>query len=187
MTLPANIRVNVIASFPTRVQGSGPITVTKANGIWTIGWSLAVFAPAQNPPLANYPTDFLVVYDSVANTYFKMSLSSFVAAVTSVYRIVTAAGDVTVVPSDVTILMQKTVGAATNINAGTSASRLGVPLTIKDYKGDAFTNKITFVPSAGETIDGLSAAAAITAGIALIDTNFGKRTYYPLVSGGGYT
>ena len=37
MALPANIRVNVRAPFPVRVVGSGLITVTKANGIWTIG------------------------------------------------------------------------------------------------------------------------------------------------------
>jgi hypothetical protein len=35
--LPANIRVNAAFPFPSLVQGSGPITVAKNNGIWTIG------------------------------------------------------------------------------------------------------------------------------------------------------
>ncbi len=102
------------------------------------------------------------------------------------YRTVTAAGDVTVAASDCTILLNKTTGAATNIVMPTSASRNGAPLTVVDYKRDAQTNNITFVPQSGETLHGLSAAAAVTAGYALIDANGGSKTYWPLASGGWY-
>ena len=37
--LPARIRVNATFPFPALVQGSGPVTVSKANGIWTIGFT----------------------------------------------------------------------------------------------------------------------------------------------------
>ena len=187
MSLPANIRVNVAAPFPTLVYGSGPITINKANGIWTVGFDFTKIATVQNPPLPNYPTDYILGYDSVAKAYFFISLSNLVQTISSIYRTITVAGDVTVLPSDVTILMDKTVGAATNIFLPASSTRLGTSLTIKDYKGDANTNNITLVPAAGETIDGLSAANAITAGIALVDTNYGKRTLFPLASGGWYS
>ena len=38
MSIPPNIRVNAAFPFPALVQGSGPITITKANGIWTVGF-----------------------------------------------------------------------------------------------------------------------------------------------------
>jgi hypothetical protein len=37
VTLPPNIRVNLTVPFPAQVIGSGQITVTKNNGVWTIG------------------------------------------------------------------------------------------------------------------------------------------------------
>ncbi len=39
MTIPANIRVNTQAPFPSLVKGSGAVTVAKQNGIWTVGIS----------------------------------------------------------------------------------------------------------------------------------------------------
>lgn len=45
MTLPANIRVNAAFPFPSLVQGSGPITITKVNGIWTVGFDTGLLGP----------------------------------------------------------------------------------------------------------------------------------------------
>ncbi len=104
----------------------------------------------------------------------------------SAARQVTAAGSVTVGPADTVILLNKSVGAPTTINLPSSASRAGIPVTVKDLKGDAATNNITFVPASGETIDGFSAAAAAANGIALIDIDYGKKTLSPLTSGGWY-
>lgn len=185
MTLPANIRVNTSVPFPALVKGSGPITITKVNGIWTVGFSFSQIT-TQIPSLSSFPTDYVLVYDSIAQTYFKMSLAVFTALITNTYRIVTVAGDVAVVSTDRIILLNKTVGAATNIVLPTSASRNGAPITVKDYKGDANTNNATFVPSGTETIDGFSPANAITNGSALIDINYGKKTLYPLTAGGWY-
>lgn len=39
------IRVNTPVTFPTLVQGSGPVTVTKKNGIWTIGLAGSAYGP----------------------------------------------------------------------------------------------------------------------------------------------
>lgn len=103
------------------------------------------------------------------------------------YRTVTAAGDITASATDRVILANKAVGAATNVNLPTSASRNGIPLTVKDYKRDSLTNNITFVLAGVETIDGLAQAAANTAGLSKIDVNGSSKTLYPLTSGGWYT
>ncbi len=131
MTLPANIRVNLGAPFPALVKASGPITLSKANGIWIVGFSFASLG-VQTPPLANYPNDYLIAYDSVANTFFKMPLSGFPALVRP-QRSITAAGNLPILATDFIL----------NINAATdlvpivplAASRLGVPLTFKDLPG----------------------------------------------------
>jgi hypothetical protein len=39
MAMPANLRVNVPTPFPALVSGVGGVTVTKNNGVWTIGLS----------------------------------------------------------------------------------------------------------------------------------------------------
>jgi hypothetical protein len=65
MGLPANIRVNAAFPFPALVQGSGPVTVAKNNGIWTIGHSITNVAN-QLPPPANYPTDYILFWDNQA-------------------------------------------------------------------------------------------------------------------------
>ena len=47
MSLPANIRVNVRAPFPSRVSGSGFITVAKSNGKWTIAPDYTILSPSN--------------------------------------------------------------------------------------------------------------------------------------------
>jgi hypothetical protein len=109
MSVPATIRVNVPVPFPSLVTGSGPITVTKVNGIWTVGWSTASLA-TQVPPLANYPTDFVTFYDSIAKTFFNMSLSGLLA--TGQARV---AADFPVTSSNVLV---NVTGLSVNVAAG---------------------------------------------------------------------
>lgn len=75
-------------------------------------------------------------------------------------RIVTAAGAVAITSTDLEVGINKTVGAATTVNLLPAGSWAGIDtmydLTIKDVKGDAFTNNITIVPDGTETIDGLA-------------------------------
>jgi len=75
MTLPANVRVNMSVPFPSLVTGSGPITIAKNQGIWTVGFSTASLA-STIPPVGNYPTDYLLVYDSIAKTFFNLSITN---------------------------------------------------------------------------------------------------------------
>lgn len=182
--IPANIRVNIGAPFPARVSGASYITVVKYNGLWTIVPNYSLLGA----PIGNLdPTvKEVVIYDVGTGVFNVITLATLVATFTNSYRMVTAAGDVTVLASDSVILLNKGTGAATNIDLPTSASRNGLPITVKDYKGDANTNNITFVPASGETIDGYDASDAAANGLALIDIALGKKTLNPLASGGWY-
>lgn len=72
--LPANIRVNAAFPFPALVTGSGPISIGKANGIWTVGYNPNVF-PVSNPPAGSLPTDYVLVWDSVQGVFVQVPLS----------------------------------------------------------------------------------------------------------------
>lgn len=91
------------------------------------------------------------------------------------YREVTSAGDITVAGGDDIIGVNKASGAATNINLGLASARSGKPITVKDIKGDAASNNITFVFSGGELVDGMASL--------VIATNYGWFTLYPRTGG----
>ena len=167
MSLPADIRVNVRVPFPALVQGAAFITVAKSSGIWTLAPNYQVLSQAPNLT----PTQILAVYDTASGVWNQITAFSLGLATAGigVYRTVTAAGAVTIGPTDVTILLKKSPSGASSIVLPTSASRAGLPVTVKDLTYDANTNNITFVPSSGETLDGFSASASIANGVALID------------------
>lgn len=127
------------------------------------------------------------ILNDIVATEVTQADTSNIVAVAPAQRTVTASGDITVLATDQIIKVNKTVAAPTNINLPTSASRNGVPVMGKDLKGDANVNNITFVPAAGETIDGFSAAAAAANGVALIDVDYAAKTLFPNVSGGWFT
>jgi hypothetical protein len=147
MTLPANIRINTSLPFPAIAKGSGPVLVSKVNGIWTVGLSFAILA-VQSPPPANFPNDFVIVYDSVANTFFKMPLS-LLTSLPQPQRSITSSAQLPIVVTDSVI----------NINAVTdltpivplASSRLGAPLTFKNLPG---SHTQTLTRTSPDTIDG---------------------------------
>jgi hypothetical protein len=83
VTLPANVRVNAQLPFPSLVYGTGPIAIGKANGIWTVGFSIAAFG-SQVPQVANYPNDYLLGYDAHAGGFFKVSLTNLISSITPI-------------------------------------------------------------------------------------------------------
>jgi hypothetical protein len=90
---------------------------------------------------------------------------------------ITAAGTVTISATQPGVAIDKTVGAPTTVQLPAAASRNGLPVIVKDMKGDAGngTNSITVLPNGAETIDGESQD--------VIDVNLASRTYRP-ISGG---
>jgi hypothetical protein len=96
---------------------------------------------------------------TISSTNVQKAIEEVSGDVTSVIgplREVTAAGDVLVSSSEGGIALNKTVGAATNVQLPPAASRGGLDVVIKDLKGDAGANNITVLPDAGDArgIDG---------------------------------
>jgi len=152
MSLPARIRVNATFPFPALTQGSGPVTISKAGGIWTVGFSVTQFGQ-QLPPPTSWSTDFLIVWDNVNSTFFKMSiadLASLFAIGGRVQRFVTTS-PIVVAPSD-SIINCRIAGAAT-CALPASATRVGAPVTFKDT-GQASAHPIVITANGAETIDG---------------------------------
>jgi len=157
MTLPANVRVNTQVPFPSLVTGTAPLTIGKANGVWSLGVSFAIVG-IGTPPVANYATDYILVYDSVAKTFFRMALSAFGGA--RPQRLVTA-GPVVFLAGDQIVNLK--LGAALTSTLPSYVTRSGFPLTLCDVTklyGVTFFAQ-TFNAAAGETIDG-NASVSIT-------------------------
>jgi hypothetical protein len=76
------MRINVGVPFPSLVMGSGPVTISKTNGIWTVGFSIDALGH-QAPLIGALPTDYLIVYDSVAKIFFKASITDLRTATTT--------------------------------------------------------------------------------------------------------
>jgi hypothetical protein len=184
VTLPANIRINVKANFPTQVQGSGYVTLTKVNGIWTIANDytvLGMLLPGFDP------TAWFAAVENLSTKQFAvLSVAQLIAGGENTYREITAAGDVTVGVSDIGFLMNKTVGATTNINLPLANTRNGVPVWVKDYKGDSNVNNITFVMAGADTVDGFTQAQANANGRSKLALAYGTKTFWPRAAGGWY-
>jgi hypothetical protein len=151
LSLPANVRINIGAPFPTIIQGSSFITMGKVNGAWTIGASGKLIA-SQNPGVV--PTDYVIVWDDVANRWLKISLSNLitVAAQAPTQRSVTAS------PIVVGVTDQR---LNVNISAGSptctlpqASTRSGLAVTFKDVGNNFAAHNLTITPFAGDTIDG---------------------------------
>lgn len=157
MPAVANIRVNTQVPFPASVTGAGPVVVAKSSGsVWTVTLSLAPIN-AVIPPGTNWVTDYILVYDSIANGFLKMPLFNFTARP---QRLVTAS-PITVQLYD-SIINVNVSGSAVACTLPSAASRGGVPLAFKDVSGNFAAHNLTLTPAAGDTIDGASSLVLST-------------------------
>lgn len=76
-------------------------------------------------------------------------------------RVVVAAGSVTAAQSDIIVVVNKTVGAATTVTLPTAVT--AQTIFIKDGKGDANSNNITVATTGGKNIDGSATYTISTA------------------------
>jgi hypothetical protein len=151
MALPANIRVNVAVPFPAMVQGSSFITLGKTNGVWTVGASGRLINTANPGVIA---TDYVLVWDDVAQAWIKISLSNLitVAGTARTQRSVTAS-PIVVGGGDQILNVNISAGAPT-CTLPQASTRAGLPLTFKDVGAQFGAHNLTITPFAGDTIDG---------------------------------
>ena len=156
MNAPANIRVNVSFPFPALVTGSGPVSLAKVKGIWTIGLSYMIVAD-QVPPPANWPNDYILVWDDINKVFFRVSFAELATIFTGggsagarPQRLVTAS-PILISPTD--SILNCNIPANATCLLPASAGRLGAPLTFKDM-GQATAHPIVITPAGAERIDG---------------------------------
>lgn len=157
MTIPPNVRVNAQLPFPSLVVGTGPITIGKANGIWQVGFTINAFG-SQVPPSGNYPTDYLLAYDTVNKVFFKVSIANLISSINASLGAARAQRYVTATPIVIVgtdQILNCKIAAPAACALPSAAGRLGVPLTFKDL-GQASANNITLTASGGDLIDGFA-------------------------------
>lgn len=173
MGMPASVRVNAAFPFPALITASGPSTITKVNGVWKIGFTfngLGQLAAGADPT-----TKQILIYDQVTGSFMVTTVALLLASAAAT-RTVIAAGDIVVLANDRIILVKQTVAQAVNVILPAAASRLGVPVTIKDLAGVAAADPLTVTPNGAETIDGRATFP--------IGNNHACVTFNPIATGG---
>jgi len=172
MASPVNLRISAPIPFPALVRGAAPIALTKANGVWTVSLDVQNLG-AVVPLIAQYASDYVVVWDSVGLTFVKVSLTGLGLGGARLQRSVLAS-PIVIAANDQIINFNINAGAPT-CTLPSSISRNGVPLTFQDVGGHAAAHNLTFAFTGGELADGLAAPA--------ITVNYGKMTFTPMNDG----
>lgn len=178
MTLPANVRFNTQVPFPAMVTAIGPVTLTKVNGVWTVGFSIANLG-TEVPGLGSFPNDYLLVWDSVQLNFFKTpitTLQQMLVGAGRTQRSITGSGQLPIVAND-SIL---NLNAASDLTPTVplASGRTGAPLTFKNLPGSHLQ---TLTPTSPDTFDGqstypLGAGASVT----LVPYNDGVNAGYAI-------
>lgn len=161
MSAVANIRVNVGAPFPSLVKASGPVTLSKQNGIWTVG--LSVNGIGGMPINVNPVTVDILVWNTLTQSWQVATLSQVVTFSNAPTKISSANSPYTPLPTDTYLYVDTSTGAV-EIDLAAAANRNGTSLKIKDTTGHAAANNITIKPVGGgapETLDGYTNAAPL--------------------------
>lgn len=144
-----NLRVNTRVPFPPQVIGTGGVVISKQMGVWQVSLAFQNLV-TEIPLIGNYPNDYIVVYDSVANTYFKMSLVDFNAITSTIAtaRLASAAASVPITVADIEVGIDTVSGATAcplpTVAAWSAQQPFGLEMCIFDYTGHASaTNTIT--------------------------------------------
>jgi hypothetical protein len=145
MTLPANIRVNIGAPFPSLVKGGGLVSIQKANGIWTVSLNFAaVQKSATVPDPAN---TYVLVWNALTSVFTLMPMGN--VSTNKSVRIIATPGPQAAQPADDVIIIKQAVAAPFVLTV--DWSQRTKPLMVVDGKGDAGVNNITITPAAGQT------------------------------------
>lgn len=143
MSLVANIRTNIGATFPSLVKGGGPIGIQKLNSIWTVTLNFGALQAVGVVP--NPSSTYQLVWDASTNIYYTLLLG---ALSTAAQKIVVGAGPYTAQPADQVLIIQQTAPFTVNVDWSTRAGR---PLRVVDGQGNAPAWPISITPAAGQT------------------------------------
>jgi len=149
MSLPANIRVNLSAPFPSIVRGGGGIAVAKINGVWTVSLNFAQLGTA--PGVADPANTYVLTYNVLTGVITFIPMSA--VAANKVVKILTGVGPLAspyaALPTDEVLIVKQAAGAPFTVTV--DWSQRTKPLRVVDGKGDAQVNNISITPAAGQS------------------------------------
>lgn len=173
MTLPANIRVNIGAPFPSTVKGGALIAIAKKNGIWTVSFNAAGLALVGVVP--DPANTYGLVFDPVTGVYSLLQIGAIVNGAKVVKTLAAPSSPYPALPADDVLLIN-----AVPFTVNVDWSQRTKPLRVVDITGNAsVATPITITPSAGQT-----QLAKVNFSY-LIDGAGGNITLTPLPAGTG--
>ena len=179
MALPARLRVNAAFPFPALVQGSGPITVAKSNGTWTLGYTIDGMAQSPSPG----PNDLILLWDANLHNFYKTSLNTLGGGTAAGgQRSVTLAANLAAGASDQILNCNITTGSTGSPNTvalPSAASRAGLPISYIDVGGQALAHPIQISRAGSDVI--LSANGSGTS--ITLSLNYQRLTFMPFTDG----
>ena len=167
MPLPANVRINLNVPFPALVTSTGPIGLSKLNGVWNVFWNPSVLG-ISIPPAANLATDYVVVYDSVAKTNILVSLQNL-NGLSRPQRLIQSIADLPVIASDYQLNFK--LSASLVLTLPLAASRGGAALTLNTTGGetiDGAASGVLKMQNARQSLTVVPAADGTTTGWLII-------------------
>lgn len=176
MTLPANIRVNIGAPFPSLVKGGGLVAIAKNNGIWTV--SLNFGAVAKSATVPDPANTYVPAWNALTGVVVMVPMGN-VESNNVVTKVGGGGGQpvspYAALPTDDVILVY-----AVPFTVTVDWSARTKPLRIVDQSAAAsVANPISITPKAGQT------QMATVNYSATIDGNGGSISLTPLPDGSG--
>lgn len=149
----------VTAGHPAAWWGNGLLSDASAFPNYLATWLDENFGSTPGLILCRGQTGWTTVPPSTGGQILESTSINCPVWVNSPYQIapvrtITAGSVVTVLSSDLVLCIDKASGSPTTVNLPATPLS-GQTFTVKDCKGDAFTNNITINPQVG-TIDGAS-------------------------------
>lgn len=148
-----SLKLRVSTRIPANLIGNEFITITRgANGEYNINADYTVLDPTA---ISNPAATFIAVLDSASGSYKIMSLSDVINGIgTSPVQIVTAAGDINVLPNTRVLIMNRTVDESpSKIYLPTGAAKVG-DVKVADWKGNSGSFPHDVYPAGSEKFNG---------------------------------
>lgn len=155
MSVPVNIRANVRVPFPALVLANFPLSVAKANGIWTFNIDVSDIAQEISNTVGGIPHNYRAVTATPVSILGSPQLDYYLGIDTIA------------------------INAAWNVQLPTAASRNSFALIFKDIGGVARNFPGTFTPAGTETIEGVNSAQV------LLNIDRQSVTLIPILTGRG--
>jgi hypothetical protein len=142
------LKLKVKPKLPAKLLPGVAVAIDKDGLTYTIRLDLS----AINPVVTIDPLqESALLFNMLDGSYSLISMAAFLSNGLAT-RIITAAGDVNIGPSDGLIILAKDTAEDTNFNLPAAATKIG-PVKIVDFNGAASSHTLKIIPDGSETIN----------------------------------